>query len=107
MIDWYCRQHWDAAHVAEPISRAAGWARAHGATLLAGEFGASVRLNRSARLAWIAAARTAFEAEGIGWALWGYDDSMGFGVGRPPPAKPVLDAGVLAALDVKIMTTQK
>ena len=107
MIDWYCRQHWDAGRVAEPISRAAAWARQHGVKLLAGEFGASMRLNRAARLAWISAARAAFGAEGIGWALWGYDDSMGFGVSRPPPAKPVLDAGILAALNMTNMTTEK
>jgi hypothetical protein len=107
MIDWYCRQHWDAAHVADPIGRAADWARAHGVTLLAGEFGASERLNRPARLAWISAVRGALEAQGIGWALWGYEDSMGFGVARPPPVRPVLDAGVLAALHMTIVTTQK
>jgi endoglucanase len=107
MIDWYCRQHWDAGRVAEPISRAAAWARQHGVTLVAGEFGASTRLNRASRLAWISAARAAFGAEGIGWALWGYDDSMGFGVPRPPPVRPVLDAGVLAALNMTNMTTEK
>jgi endoglucanase len=107
MIDWYCRQHWDAAHVTEPIALAADWARAHGVTLLAGEFGASERLNRPSRLAWISAVREAFEARRIGWALWGYDDSMGFGVARPPPVKPVLDAGILAALNVTDVTTKK
>ena len=28
--------------------------------------------------------RRACEAAGIGWALWGYDDVMGFGLSRPP-----------------------
>jgi hypothetical protein len=47
----------------------------------------------------LAAVRRSCERHGIGWALWGYDDSMGFGV-RPAPGAPTprLDPGVLAAL---------
>jgi endoglucanase len=98
LIGAYCGGRWDADRLAEPIRRAADWAHRHGVKLIAGEFGATTQLNRPARLAWIAAARSAFAAEGIAWALWGYDDIMGFAVPRPPPRAPALDAGLLAAL---------
>jgi endoglucanase len=98
LMRYYCALGWDAAHVAAPIERAAAWGRLHHVRVLAGEFGASAALNATARLAWLRAAREAFETRGIGWALWGYDDVMGFAVARPPPPRPVLDRGVLAAL---------
>jgi endoglucanase len=104
LIGGYCDGHWDADRMAEPIRRAADWARAHRVRLIAGEFGATTQLNRPARLAWIAAVRQHCATEGIGWALWGYDDIMGFAVPRPPPRDPVLDPGLLVALGLE---TQK
>jgi endoglucanase len=95
---FYCTLRWSAASIDKRIGEAAAWAdRAHVA-LLAGEFGATDRLNGPARLAWLQAVRSACEKQRIDWALWGYDDAMGFGVRRPPPAIPVLDEGVLRAL---------
>jgi hypothetical protein len=78
-------------------------ARNH-AVLLAGELGASARLNTRARLAWIADVRGECERAGIGWALWGYDDVMGFDISRPPPPRPVLDAALLEALGLNAAT---
>ncbi|HET6606999.1 MAG TPA: cellulase family glycosylhydrolase [Rhodopila sp.] len=101
LIGAYCDWHWDAERLAEPIRRAAEWAHRNGVRLIAGEFGATTQLNRSARLAWIAAARSAFAADDIPWALWGYDDIMGFAVPRPPPRVPRLDPALLAALGLK------
>ena len=95
---YYCALGWSAASIDRRIDQAAAWAaRAHVA-LLAGEFGATARLNRSSRLAWLRAVRRACERQRIGWALWGYDDAMGLGVAHPPGRRPVLDEGVLAAL---------
>jgi hypothetical protein len=34
----------------------------------------------TAQLAWFCEVRQACERNGIGWALWGYDDQMGFGI---------------------------
>ena len=62
---------------------AGAWSRRHHVALLAGEFGASQQLNAAARLAWLTAVREACEREGIGWALWGYDDVDGL---RDAPA---------------------
>ena len=95
---YYCALRWSAVSIDHRIDKAAAWAaRAHLA-LLAGEFGATARLNRSSRLAWLQAVRRACQRQRIGWALWGYDDAMGFGVSRPPGQLPVLDEGVLDAL---------
>jgi endoglucanase len=98
LMRFYCALRWDAARIAAAIGRAAAWGQQHHAMLLAGEFGASTEVNRPARLAWLRSVRQGCEAASIGWALWGYDDVMGFAVSRPPPRKPVLDRDVLAAL---------
>jgi endoglucanase len=98
LMHYYCALGWDEPRVTAAIERAAAWGRLHHVPVLAGEFGASAALNLNARLAWFHSVRTAFEARGIGWALWGYDDIMGLAVRRPPEARPVLDRAVLTAL---------
>lgn len=98
LMRYYCGLDWNAARIAATIAQAADWARSHHVRLLAGEFGASAALNPSARLTWLETVREALAEQGIGWALWGYDDVMGFAVSRPPARRPVLDSGVLAAL---------
>jgi endoglucanase len=95
---FYCTMRWNSDSIDKRIDEAAVWAgRAH-VSLLAGEFGATARLNRPSRLAWLQAVRRACDRRGIGWSLWGYDDAMGLGVPRPPGPLPVLDEGVLNAL---------
>ena len=103
LMRYYCAMGWDAARVDATIDRAALWAREHRVRLLAGEFGATADLNPAARIAWLKTVRAAFEAQGIGWALWGYDDVMGLAVRRPPGPRPRLDRAVLTALG---MTTR-
>ena len=51
------------------------------------------------RRAWPGSAtvREACEQQGFGWALWGYDDSMGFAL-HPPGDRRRLDPAVLRAL---------
>lgn len=105
LIRFYCAQHWGVAQIAARLDAAAAWGRRHAIPILLGEFGASVALNQSARLAWMRAVRTAAEQAGMGWALWGYDDSMGLAVRRPPGAGPPLDPAILQALG--LMTTAK
>jgi len=84
--------------VRERIAEGSAWGARHGVAVIAGEFGARDRLNKPARLAWLRAVREACEAERIGWALWGYDDSFGLSVPRPPGEKPSLNPDVLRAL---------
>jgi endoglucanase len=103
LMRYYCALGWNAPRIAETIDRAANWADQHHVHLLAGEFGASADLNAPARDAWLKTVRTAFEARGIGWALWGYDDVMGLAVSRPPAKRPALNPAVLIDLG---MTTR-
>ena len=95
---YYCGFGWDAARIDAMIGRAAAWARAHNVRLIAGEFGATAELNASARMSWIGAVRSALEVRRVPWALWGYEDVMGFDVPRPPGRRPVLGRGLLSAL---------
>jgi endoglucanase len=97
LIGFVCSMRWDAARVERRIGEASAWAGRNNAAVLLGEFGASVRLNAPARLAWLAAVRRAAENQQIGWALWGYDDSMGLDVSRPP-GRPVLSPATLRSL---------
>ena len=79
------------------MSADTGGRRNHAPVLL-GEFGASAALAPPARTAWLRAVREACEANAIGWALWGYDDVMGFAVPRPPGVRPAMEPAVLRAL---------
>jgi endoglucanase len=97
LMRFYCAQRWDVAKVAAGIAEAGAWARRHHVAVFAGEFGAAQRLNASARLAWLTAVREACERQALGWALWGYDDSMGFGL-HPPDDRRQIDPATLRAL---------
>lgn len=96
LMRYYCSLRWDAEKLGARIAEAGNWARRNHANVIAGEFGASVRLRPDARMAWLAAVRAACEQQGFGWALWGYDDSMGFAA-RPPTAYR-FDIAILTAL---------
>jgi endoglucanase len=97
LMRFYCTQRWDAAKIADRIATAGNWARLHHVFVFAGEFGASPRLNAAARLAWLGAVRGACERQGIGWALWGYDDSMGFSL-HPAIEHRRFDAAMMRTL---------
>lgn len=105
LMRFYCAQHWEAAKLATLIAAAGDWARRNHRFVLAGEFGASQRLNMPSRLAWLAAVREACEHQAIGWALWGYDDSMGFAL-RPPTGQHRLDADLMRALGLTLPAAQ-
>jgi endoglucanase len=106
LMRFYCAQHWDAFRIAARIDAAADWASHNQVALLAGEFGASERLNAPARLAWLAAVRAECERRSIGWALWGYDDSMGFAI-NPPIGAARLDHDLLQALGLPAKMPQQ
>jgi endoglucanase len=98
VIRYYCSQHWDAASLRQLADKAADWGRRNHATVVCGEFGATDQLPPATRLAWIAAMRRALEANGIGWALWGYDDSMGFDIHPDRIPHRGIDPALLRAL---------
>ena len=100
LMRFYCAQRWDVAKITARIAEAGAWGQRHHVAVIAGEFGAAQRLNVPARLAWLTAVREACEQQAIGWALWGYDDSMGFAL-RPPGDRRRLDPAVLRALGLE------
>jgi endoglucanase len=100
LMRYYCTQRWDVAKITARIAEAGAWGQRHHVAVIAGEFGAAQQLNVSARLAWLTAVREACERQGIGWALWGYDDSMGFAL-RPPGDRRRIDPAVLRALGLE------
>ena len=102
LMAFYCATGWDSARVRARLLDAVAWSRRYGVALLAGEFGASAALNPTARLAWLRLVRETCAANGVFWAIWGYDDVMGFGVHRPPENRPQLDRSVLAALGLRV-----
>lgn len=90
VIRYYCTENWTVAKLQGMVGQAAEWGRRNQVPLVAGEFGASDRLPPATRFTWISTMRRAFEANGIGWAIWGYDDSMGFDIHSPAPLDPAL-----------------
>lgn len=107
LIRFVCASQWTEASIVGRIARVEAWAKRNGASIVVGEFGATARLNPSARLHWIETVRTASERAGMRWALWGYDDIMGFNLPRPPPRAPHLDSALLAALGRRIPAETK
>ena len=97
LMRFYCAQLWDTEKLTARIADAAAWAQRNHARVIAGEFGASSQLNAAARTAWLSAVREACEQRAVPWALWGYDDTMGF-ARHPPKQRGLLDPNVLRAL---------
>jgi len=97
---YYCREGWDAAHLARMVEPAAQWAAVNDARLFAGEFGANcTSISPASRLAWFADARRTLEAARVGWSVWGADTCMGFG--SRAASGLVFDPPLLAALGLR------
>jgi hypothetical protein len=106
LMRFYCARRWDVAKVADRIAEAGAWARRHHVAVFAGEFGAAQRLNAPARLTWLTAVREACEQQALGWALWGYDDSMGFAL-QPPNDRREIDPAMLHALGLTLSSNRE
>jgi hypothetical protein len=100
VVRYYCAEGWDVARVGARVALAGAWARHNRVPVVMTEFGAASGLDARSRLAWIAAARSAAEREGLGWALWAYDDPMGFGVAPSSPGS-ALNPTLLSALGMR------
>ena len=74
----YTMAKWDAGHIAARIKMAADWAASNHRRVICTEFGVARRVvDPASRYQWIADARKALEASGIGWTLWDYTDLFG------------------------------
>jgi endoglucanase len=96
---WYCNNEtWDFSRIETRIQQAAVWAQQNGVRITANEFGVYPSVSPPAdRLQWFRDTRTILERYNIGWTVWGYDDIFGLGY---TPDSPVMDAEVLAALNL-------
>ena len=97
-LENYFLDAWDAHHIRMLIDEAAEWANVKNVPLICDEFGAyRARSDPASRANWIHDARTALEADGIGWAMWDYRG--GFGVVTKEDGKPAqVDDLVVKAL---------
>jgi len=101
LMRFYCTQGWDVAKLSGLVAAVGDWAKRNHVAVLAGEFGATQQLNKPARLAWLQTVRAACEQRSIGWALWGFDDVMGFGMRPRVDVRRSLDGEVLDALGLR------
>ena len=93
----YGLEHWDDQRLAGEIGLVLEWARTRHVPLWCGEFGVYREFAPpAARAQWIADARRAFEADGIGWAMWDYQG--GFGLVTKMNGIPAVDPAVAQAL---------
>ena len=97
-LEHYWLDHWDAHRIKLQIDAAAAWGREHTAPLICNEFGVyREHADEQSRMNWIRDARTAFEADGIGWTMWDYRG--GFGVVWKEDGQPTrVDEKVVEAL---------
>jgi len=100
-LESYWLDHWDAHRIRMTIDAAAAWARENNVPLICNEFGAYRNASDPvSRANWIHDVRTAFEADGIGWAMWDYRGS--FGVVTKQDGQPAqVDGAVIGALGLK------
>lgn len=100
-FEHYWLDHWDAHRIRLEIDAAAAWGKANGVPLICNEFGAyRAHSDPASRMQWIHDARTAFEADGIGWTMWDYRG--GFGVVWKQDGQPAkVDDQVVDALGLK------
>ena len=93
-LEEYFLDHWDARRMRLLIDEAAGWARDNHVPLICNEFGVYRNFSDPiSRANWIHDARTAFEADGIGWAMWDYRG--GFGVVTKQDGQPAQEDGAI------------
>ena len=91
----YCRFGWNAEKMKNHVGRAAAWGKKHGVPLWVGEFGVyPPHAPREDLLMWYRDARSAFEAHGLGWALWAYDEGFGLDRKMLPDGSFQIDEGV-------------
>lgn len=100
-LENYWLGHWDAHRIRLMIDAAAAWGHEHNVPLICNEFGAYKNASDpTSRANWLRDVRTAFEADGIGWALWDYRG--GFGVVSKQDGQPAqVDGSVAGALGLK------
>lgn len=102
MLVWYGEERWDSERIRQAIEPVANWAKQHQVPLLCLEFGVYRKFSPAAdRVRWIRDVRTILEDDGIGWAMWEYDEGFGL-VYRDEEGIIQLDEPVAYALGLDV-----
>lgn len=81
----YGNERWDRRKLSQRIMSAVDWGARNGVPVFCGEFGVyPPRAPAADRLRWLRDIRSVFDASGIPFAVWGYDE--GFGLDRKAAA---------------------
>ncbi len=97
-VKQYGAERWDKAKLASRLDKALAYAHQNNVSLYCGEFGVYALVAPPAsRSRWFHDFASVLKASGIGYAVWGWDDSFGFGR-RYVNGKPVLDQVPIDAL---------
>jgi hypothetical protein len=97
LLEDYGTSNWNAEAVTARIASDADWATLFKVPLICAEFGVLRDYAPPAgRAQWIKDVRTAFEANGIGWAMWEYDSN--FGLATRDGQNVTIDADIARAL---------
>ena len=100
-LEHYWLDHWDAHRIRMEIDVAAEWGKAHHVPVICNEFGSfGAFADPASRARWIHDARTALEADQIGWTMWDYRGAFGVVQKKDGEAAQADDA-VLEALGLK------
>ena len=103
-LENYWLDHWDAHHIRLLMDEAADWGKANNVPLTCNEFGVfREHSDPVSRTNWIRDVRTAFEADGIGWAMWDYHNGFGVAV-KDAKGKSIVDPQTVEALGLKTGT---
>jgi endoglucanase len=95
----YQHEAWNTAVLARRVALAAEWGAKHGVPVHCTEFGVMrTYIDPASRLAWLADARAALEAAGLGWTVWELDGLFGIIAGCDDSGCGPTEAGVLVAL---------
>lgn len=99
---YWCSLRQNPAAVLKNLTRASNWGHTHQVSVVMTEFGAVQKLAAPVRVAYLTAVRQSADQLGLGWALWGLDDQMGFSqpAGGYRTASQ-LEPGVMHALGVR------
>lgn len=104
LLERYGRENWSGSTIRATIDRAVAWSRRWNVPLMCGEFGVYRKVAPpEARDRWIRDVRMALEKDGIGWAMWDYDEGFGIVSYAYPAVRSgrIIDDATLEALGLR------